>query len=127
MAETMSKEDAAKLAERNPVPAAQREIQTMQVDKGEPAAPEPAKPDVADLQAKLKAAEAKNVEYKDALVKKDSAVADAKAARDAALAAKSKGTEETKKPEDGPDIEALINSAVAKQVAERDDAQRKSM
>ena len=116
MSEQMSTEDADKLATRNPVPAATREIQTLEVAGGAPSAPEIANPDVAELTKKLRAYETQNAEYKDALQKKDTALADSKAAK-AALEVQAKGKEE-KPITDGPDMSALISETVATKVAE---------
>jgi len=125
VAETMTNEEAAALVTRNPVPPAERTIKTLEVDDGAPPAPDAAKPDVAALQAKLKAVESKNAEYKEALVKKDTAIADAKAAAKAVAAVPTQDAEDTKSNTDGPDIKALIAEATSKGVAEAMAAERK--
>jgi len=116
VSEEMLKTDADKLATRNPVPAPKREIQNLEVGEGAPPAPEIANPDVAELTKKLRAYETQNAEYKDALQKKDVALADSKAAK-VALETQAKGKEE-KPITDGPDMSALISETVATKVAE---------
>jgi hypothetical protein len=115
VAEEITKKEGEKLATRNPVPNATREIQNLEVDKGVPPAPEPQKPDeIAKAKEELVAMEAKLEGYKRGNQAKDKAIEDLK-----------KAAEEATKPvesEDTADIQGLIDAAVRKQVAAADEA-----
>ena len=125
MADKMTKEEADVLVKRNPSPKVERAIQNLEVDAGAPKTPEAtasAEPSELDaLKAKLAESEAKRAEYKEVLSKKDAAIAEAKAARDAALASQTK--EEPKKEEKGdPDLEALLaerDAEIEKRIEEK--------
>jgi hypothetical protein len=107
VAEQITEKQAKELAERNPNPKLEREVQTLEVAAGEPKAPEPMTPDKADeLQRQVEALR----KEKDELVRgnkaKDKALEDAKKRMEESVVA----------APDPTDITALIRQEVVKGV-----------
>lgn len=128
MAETMTKEEGKILDERNPLPVAQREIQTLEVGAGEPKAPETAKSEkpkkdaeVDDSANRIAALEAEVAKFRDVMSKKDKAIADAKA--EAAKVVQLDKDEDAQEP----DIAALVDERVAQKLEERLAAKMKEL